>query len=191
MTKKKIILIVGPSGSGKTNLIEQTFQPEQVLRSITTRPMRPGEVNGENYLFISNDDYEAHKANGDMIQTVTYDNNQYGVTKEEALSKLQKFDTVAIAVVIESVQDYVDFGQLNDIDIISVFTYISKEMLLKHFENRTESPEQKAHRIAKYDDEIKNAKLFDKHHILNMDADDFGKSASQQLVKLIESTHNL
>ena len=191
MVKKKIVVIVGPSGSGKTNLIQRTFKPEQVLRSITTRPMRPGEVDGDNYLFITNDAYEAHKANDDMIQTVTYDNNQYGVTKSEALSKLKQFDTVVVAVVIESVQDYVDFGQLNDIDVISVFTYISKDMLLKHFENRTESQEQKEHRIAKYDDEIKNAKFFDSNHILNMDADDFGASASNQLLTLIDSIDKL
>lgn len=185
MTNKKIVVIVGPSGSGKTNLIERTFQPEQVLRSLTTRAMRPGEVNGQNYLFTSNDAYNAQKANNNMIQTVEYDGNQYGVTKEETISKLKMFDVVVVAVVIQSVKDYIKFGKENDIEIIPIFTSISKEMLIKHFDNRTESEEQKQHRIAKFDDEIQNKKYFDTQHILDMNKDDFGKSASETLKQII------
>lgn len=185
MTKKKIIVIVGPSGSGKTNLIEQTFKPEQVLRSLTTRSMRPGEVDGQNYLFTSNDAYNAQKANNNMIQTVEYDGNQYGVSKEEAISKLKMFDVVVVAVVIQSVKDYIEFGKENDIEIIPIFTSISKEMLIKHFDNRTESEEQKQPRIAKFEDEIQNKKYFDAQHILDMNKDDFGKSASEKLKQII------
>lgn len=185
MQKKKIVVIVGPSGSGKTNLIEQTFKPEQVLRSMTTRSMRPGETNGQNYLFVSKAVYDADMARNNFVQSVTYDNNNYGVTKSEILSKLEIFDTVVVAVVIESVKDYINFGKEHGITVIPVFTDINKEMLLKHFDNRTESNEEKQNRIAKYETEIANKKFFEKGHILNMNNDDFGKAASNQLQSLI------
>ena len=56
MNKEKIIIISSPSGAGKTSLINAMTQlhDDLVLSiSYTTRPMRPGESDGDDYFFIA------------------------------------------------------------------------------------------------------------------------------------------
>lgn len=185
---KKIITITGPSGSGKTTLIERVFKPEQVLRSVTTRPMRPGEINGENYIFISEKEYQQLLTNNQLTQKAEYDHHYYGMTKTEILTKLEKYDTVVIAIVMSSVNDFIAFGKQYNIEVIPVFTSISHETLLKHFQQRLESEQDKQRRIAQFETEIANQKYFDSNHILDMNPNDFGESAAIALQKLINRT---
>lgn len=182
--KKRIVTITGPSGSGKTNLIQKTFKPNQILKSLTTRQPRPHEELENNYIFCSEDDF--HRAQkGDylngLVQEAFYDGHYYGVAKKEITDALKLNDTVVVAVVQDSVKDFIRFGIENNIEVIPVFTAISKEMLLKHFESRLESETQKQHRIEKYETEMANKKFYNEANILDMTPDDFGESASQTL----------
>ena len=55
MKKTKIIAVVGPSGSGKTTAVEFASKALgiPVLVSYTTRPMREGEVNFKDHVFVT------------------------------------------------------------------------------------------------------------------------------------------
>lgn len=58
MEKKRIICIIGPSGSGKTTLTKVASEHLNIptICSYTTRPMRDGEVDGVDHLFITQDE---------------------------------------------------------------------------------------------------------------------------------------
>lgn len=59
--EKKVIVLAGPSGSGKNTLISEIkvrFPNIATLTTVTTRPQRPYEVNGEDYYFYSIDDFD-------------------------------------------------------------------------------------------------------------------------------------
>jgi guanylate kinase len=84
--KSKIFIISGPSGAGEDSIIEglkKIFPIERVITT-TTRTMRPGELNGNPYYFISKDDFKNGIAEGKFIEWAEeYNGNLYGVTKEE------------------------------------------------------------------------------------------------------------
>ncbi len=88
----KFIIVVGPSGSGKDSLIEEIKERNQTLISAvscTTRDMRPGEVNGETYHFLSKEEFEEKIKRGSFIEWAEYAGNYYGTLWSEVLDRVE------------------------------------------------------------------------------------------------------
>jgi guanylate kinase len=80
-----IFLVTAPSGTGKTTLLKRLFDEDAGLRfsvSYTTRPARPGEVNGEDYFFVSPAEFQRLEAQGAMVESVEQFGYWYGTSKE-------------------------------------------------------------------------------------------------------------
>lgn len=76
----------GPSGAGKGTLIEgilPRFPHVEVAVSATTRPIRPGEIDGRDYHFLTPGEFEARVAAGEFLEHVTYAGNRYGTLRSE------------------------------------------------------------------------------------------------------------
>lgn len=87
----KLILVIGPSGSGKSALLQHlhTERPDVVFPvSCTTRSPRPGEVEGEKYFFVTKDEFEARRAQGEFLEWASYGGNYYGTLKKQILDPL-------------------------------------------------------------------------------------------------------
>lgn len=97
----KLYVIVGPSGSGKSTLARLLCEQAgfREATSHTTRAIRPGEVAGVNYHYISVEEFERMQANDEFVETVIYQGSgkMYGVTRVEITSKLAKGDVVIVA----------------------------------------------------------------------------------------------
>jgi guanylate kinase len=81
-----VFVITGPSGVGKGTLIRLLREriPELALSvSATTRPPRPGETQGVDYHFISDDEFARHVADGDFVEWAEYSGRRYGTLREE------------------------------------------------------------------------------------------------------------
>jgi guanylate kinase len=79
-------VITGPSGVGKGTLIRllRERMPELALSvSATTRPPRPGEKDGEDYWFLSEQDFARRIADGDFVEWAEYSGRRYGTLREE------------------------------------------------------------------------------------------------------------
>ena len=68
-TAGKLIIISGPSGAGKTTLLKRVYalcrRPLEFSVSATTRKPRDGEVDGVDYHFLSREEFERRRRNGD------------------------------------------------------------------------------------------------------------------------------
>ena len=76
----------GPSGAGKGTLIEgilPRFPHVEVAVSATTRPIRPGEIDGRDYHFLTPEEFEARVSAGQFLEHVTYAGNRYGTLRGE------------------------------------------------------------------------------------------------------------
>ncbi len=85
-----LLVVSGPSGSGKTTLCRRLADAGEVRYSIscTTRAPRPGEVDGRDYHFLTQDSFRARLAAGDFLEHAEVHGNFYGSLKSEVLTHL-------------------------------------------------------------------------------------------------------
>jgi guanylate kinase len=81
-----ILVITGPSGVGKGTLIKGLLERAPGLElavSATTRKPRAGEVNGVDYHYLSEADFDRRVAAGEFVEHAEYAGNRYGTLKSE------------------------------------------------------------------------------------------------------------
>jgi guanylate kinase len=85
MTRGNLFTVSAPSGAGKTSLVKalvESMSDVQVSISHTTRAIRPGEVDGVNYHFVSHDDFNNKLGNGDFLEYAEVFGNKYGTCQD-------------------------------------------------------------------------------------------------------------
>jgi guanylate kinase len=86
-----LFVVSAPSGGGKTTLVKAALATDPSLSlsvSCTTRPPRPGEVDGRDYFFVTRDEFARRREAGDFVEWAEIFGNLYGTlrsTVEEAL----------------------------------------------------------------------------------------------------------
>lgn len=83
MAKRGMLIVLsGPSGVGKGTVRKAIFEQDDndfvYSVSMTTRKPRQGEVNGEDYYFVTKEEFEAEIAVGGMLEYAQYVDNYYG-----------------------------------------------------------------------------------------------------------------
>ena len=85
MDKGSLYIVSAPSGAGKTSLLKQVVQSVENLQvsvSHTTRESRSGEVHGENYFFITQNEFIERVGREDFLEHAEVFGNHYGTSKE-------------------------------------------------------------------------------------------------------------
>lgn len=79
-----LFIISAPSGAGKTSLVNALLSSNQqidVSVSYTSRPPRPGEVEGKDYHFVSRETFMAMARHGDFLESAEVYGNLYGTSQ--------------------------------------------------------------------------------------------------------------
>jgi len=79
-----MLVLSSPSGAGKTTISRRLLERDDNLSmsvSVTTRPMRPGEVDGRDYHFISPERYRAMVAGGELLEHARVFDHHYGTPR--------------------------------------------------------------------------------------------------------------
>lgn len=86
-----LYVLSAPSGAGKTTLTTALRQKPDFVYAVscTTRPPRPGEVDGEDYIFLSDEEFERRVAAGDFLEHAEVHGRRYGTLKETVLEHLR------------------------------------------------------------------------------------------------------
>lgn len=139
---KKIFLLIGPSGSGKDTLGEYLKSkgiPELV--SHTTRKMRDGEIDGINYHFISEEEFNKIE----RIEESKYSGNFYALSKSEVDSKLKEFNSVFAIV---DINGYKQIKEKYPEETISIFIEVTLDEMAYRMKQRGDKKEDIAKRIS-------------------------------------------
>ena len=85
-TNTRLFVIAAPSGAGKTTLVHATVINSPDLRfsiSYTTRLQRSNESDGKDYHFVDRAQFEALRAEGDLLESATVFDNFYGTSRKQ------------------------------------------------------------------------------------------------------------
>ena len=100
-TKGQLLIVSAPSGAGKTSLIKALMaQDERVEVSVshTTRPQRPGEVEGVNYFFISTEAFREMREAGAFFESAEVFGHFYGTSLTQLEARLSDGADVSLEI---------------------------------------------------------------------------------------------
>lgn len=101
MNKGRVYIISGPSGSGKDSVMKKVFEKQPDIAfsiSSITRAMRPGEVEGEKYNFISRERFEEMIKNDELLEHNVFVGNYYGTPKAPVINCIENGKDILIEV---------------------------------------------------------------------------------------------
>lgn len=80
-----MLVIIGPSASGKTQIVQELVKDYgmEKLVTYTTRTMRPNEVNGRDYNFISKEEFTDKITKDFFLEYTEYNGNYYGTSRSD------------------------------------------------------------------------------------------------------------
>ena len=87
-----MLVLSSPSGAGKTTISRKLLEGEADLSlsiSVTTRPPRPGEIDGKDYIFLAAERFDAMVSGGELLEHAVVFGHKYGTPKapvEQALA---------------------------------------------------------------------------------------------------------
>ena len=116
-----MLVLSSPSGAGKTTLSRRLLESDGNIKlsvSATTRPLRPGEVHGVDYHFISPEEFAAWSAGGRFLEHATVFENRYGTPKEPVMLALAKGRDVLFDIDWQGTQQ---LRQQAGDDLVSIF----------------------------------------------------------------------
>lgn len=103
-----LLLLAGPAGSGKTTLCERLVAEQpQVERVVTatTRPMRPGEIAGTHYHFLTEAQFDEALARGEFLEwACVHGKNRYGTLRRTVLDRLAAGRSLIAAIDVQGVR---------------------------------------------------------------------------------------
>ncbi|GBG97044.1 guanylate kinase [Lactococcus termiticola] len=186
MTERGLLIVFsGPSGVGKGTVRAKIFENENNFDysvSMTTRPQRPGEVDGKDYYFRSREEFEDMIRKGEMLEYAEYVGNYYGTPLTYVNQTLDEGKDVFLEIEVQGalqVKEKVPDG---------VFVFLTPpdlEELRERLVGRgTDSEEVIASRLAKAREEIRLMNEYD-YAVVN----DEVELAAERVKKIIEAEH--
>jgi guanylate kinase len=158
-------VVCGPSGAGKNSVIERVMGVLPGLSysvSYTTRPRRSGEVEGEDYHYITHQEFDRLVAVGEMIEHVTYLGDQYGTSRSQIHAVFDRGEDVILNIDVKGAKTLKKSGLL-DFSVVYVFlTPSSLDILGERLRDRgTEDSDEIHARLEVAAQEMRALPLFD------------------------------
>lgn len=188
----RLIVLCGPAGVGKGTVLGRVReQHPQIWLSVsaTTRKPRPGEVDGVNYFFMTEQEFLAKEDAGEFLETAdVFGLAHYGTPVKPVVEHLERNIPVILEIDIQGARSVKQRAGELGIEVMTVFIAPpSFEELERRLVGRgTETPEQQAKRLETAKIELAAESEFDKV-IVNNVVDE----AADELWNLIAAEFNL
>jgi guanylate kinase len=164
-----LIVISGPSGAGKDTVMQRMKErglPFHFVVTATTRPQRPNEVDGRDYLFVSKDEFARMINEDELIEHAIVYGDYKGIPKQQVREALASGMDVVMRLDVQGAETV---RKLAPEALLIFITTDSEEELVHRLETRkTETADALAIRIATARKELKRVEAFD-YVIVNRD----------------------
>ena len=192
MNKKGLLIILsGPSGVGK-GTIRQEILKDPTLNlfysvSLTTREKRPGEVDGRDYYFVSDQQFDENLERGNLLEWNRFVHNRYGTPKDKVEEKRLQGFNVLLEIDVNGAEQVVK--NVHDDGVVTIFLMPpSFKELEDRIRKRSTEPDEVIHeRLSKASSEMDKAKNYD-YTVVN---DDIVEAANHIKRILLEKKSSL
>jgi len=96
-----LFIFAAPSGGGKTSLVNALLRNDDRLKlsvSHTTRPARPGEIDGQHYHFVSVEEFEQMVEDGEFLEHARVFDHLYGTSRNSVAQQLEQGHDVVLDI---------------------------------------------------------------------------------------------
>ena len=103
-SRGRLIVISGPSGVGKGTVLSRYLDGREGIRlsvSATTRSPRPGEKDGEQYYFLTQEEFTAKIEGNGMLEWAQYNNHYYGTPRDYVERSLDEGEDVILEIEVQ------------------------------------------------------------------------------------------
>jgi len=102
--KGMIVVVSSPSGTGRTTIIERVLREDSRLRystSVTTRPQRPGEKEGKDYFFVSENEFKQRIERGEFVEWAEVHGFMYATPRAPLVETVQQGGVIILDIDIQ------------------------------------------------------------------------------------------
>jgi guanylate kinase len=177
------IVFSAPSGGGKTTLVNRLAKKYKELVisiSATTRPQRPGEVNGKEYYFLSKEKFESAIDKGQFLEYEEVHGDYYGTLKENVDSLTKQGKTVLFDIDVNGAQSIKN--KYPDALLIFIKPPSNEELIKRLTARKSETKEKIEKRLQRLKYEYEKAKIFD-YIVINDKLDETIKEIEKIILK--------
>ena len=186
--KKRGLLIImsGPSGVGKGTIRREVMKDKSLNLyysvSMTTRARRPGEVDGEDYYFVSKEEFQRNIDNNNLLEWAEFVGNRYGTPKDKVEELRNQGKNVFLEIEINGANQVM--SKVKDDRVISFFLMppCLGALEARIRKRKTESEEIIQERLQKGEKEMTMTQNYD-HIIIN----DKVSRAAQEIIDLVKA----
>jgi len=180
-----LIVISGPSGVGKDTILRRLFQLAPELKysvSYTTRPPRPGEIDGQSYTFVTEDEFKRLIEAKEFLEWAQVYDQYYGTSRKRVEEALARGEDIILKIDVQGAA----FVKKRKPDALFIFiTPPSTEELLQRLTGRnTESPVALERRQREALVELGLAKDYE-HVVCNRDVEE----SAREILAMIAAEH--
>lgn len=152
-----MLCLIGKTASGKTTIKDYLIQNYGFhgITTYTTRPIRKGEVDGDTYYFVSEEEFNEKISNGFFAEWKKYHTDkgiwQYGTSKESIKNADER------KIIILTPDGVRDILKQSDLPIQVIYVYSNQETIKKRLAKRKDDPEEIKRRLRCDNDDFQGA----------------------------------
>lgn len=180
-----LVILSGVAGAGKDTVkkeIVKRLDYVDTFPTVTSRPMRNGDIPGVTYIFVTEEKFKEMIANDELYEYDIHHNKYYGVAKKPLQEKIANGKVAIRDVDVNGAESLVKkLGK--EMKIVTIFLRVPKEELRRRLEEREDKPseEEIELRLSRFEYEESKIKQYD-YVIDNTNQEE----TIQKVIKIIE-----
>ena len=160
-----LVILSGVAGAGKDTIKKELIkrmESVESLPSITSRSMRPGDVDGGTYIFVNKEQFEEMIENEELYEYDVHHNQYYGTSRKLLNEKINSGKIIVKDIDVNGTEHLKDLLK-NDTKVVTIFLRVPKEELEVRLKNRIDkpSPAEIKLRLNRFDYEESRIDLYD------------------------------
>ncbi len=164
-----LVILSGVAGAGKDSVKKEVIKrmPNVVsIPSITDRPIRPGDIPNETYIFVNNEEFKKLIEDGALYEFDVHHNHYYGVPKKQLNEQLENGKIVIKDVDVNGTENLVKILSKH-MKVITIFLRVPKDEIRKRLEERIDKPskEEMELRLSRFD--FEESKMGNYDYVIN------------------------